>query len=171
MNNLLKPWLTTAARKLRSRSKVACQVVCLLATLLVGCGRTKPIEAPTEILIPRAEVGQTVEGKLLIRHHGNSQLSFFKFDIDLSHDYTLDWCKVNTQTGELVGPPRIAGYFKGREGFPKMLDLLPGQDLLLMLKYTSTDGSEPQGRIAMDSNDPANPHLEIFVRPSPQSGQ
>ena len=120
--------------------------------------------------MPTAAVGETVESKLLVRHHGNGQLSFSRFEIDLSDEYKLDWCTIDSQTGKTFGPPRIAGYHKGRIRFPAMLDLLPGQDLLLLLTYTPTKDRVPHGRLSMKSNDPAKPQLEIFVRPSPANG-
>jgi len=138
--------------------------------VLSGCGAATSFDAPSEFPVPSAAVGETVESKLLIRHHGSRQLSFFKFDIDLSDDYKLDWCTINSQAGEAFGPPRIAGYHKGRVLFPKMLDLLPGQDLLLIMTYTPTNENAPSGRISMESNDSTNPRLEIVVRPAPKAG-
>lgn len=144
--------------------------IAVISMVLSGCGATPSIDAPSEFPVPSAAVGETVESKLLIRHHGNSQLSFFRFDIDLSDDYKLDWCTINAQTGEAFGPPRIAGYHNGRVLFPNMLDLLPGQDLLLMMTYTPTNGNAPSGRISMESNDSMNPRLDIVVRPDPIAG-
>lgn len=144
--------------------------VAVILMVLPGCGAATYIDAPSEFPVPSVAVGETVEAKLLIRHHGSSQLSFFKFDIDLSDDYKLDWCTINSQTGEAFGPPRIAGYHKGRVLFPNMLDLLPGQDLLLMMTYAPTNQDAPNGRISMESNDSTNPRLDIVVRPAPKVG-
>ena len=138
--------------------------------LVTGCGTSPSIDAPSELTVPVAAIGETVQAKVLVRHHGNGQLSFFRFEIDLSDEYKLDWCSIDSRTGEASGAPKIAGYHNGRILFPKMLDLLPGQDLLLMLTYTPTSDRAPGGRIAMASNDPARPRLVIIIRPATGNG-
>lgn len=144
--------------------------IAVLSIVLSGCGPATSFDAPSEFPIRSVAVGETVESKLLIRHHGSNRLSFFKFDIELSEDYKLDWCTINSQTGEAFGPPRIAGYHKGRVLFPKMLDLLPGQDLLLMMAYSPTSDNASGGRISMESNDSTKPRLDIVVRPDATPG-
>lgn len=150
--------------------KVPRLIVGLVLIVLPGCNASSAIDAPSEFLVPTTARGETVEAKLLIRHHGTGQLSFSRFKIELSEEYKLDWCAIDSQSGKAFGSPRIAGYHKGRVVFPKMLDLLPGQDLLLMLTYTPTTDTVPSGRISMASNDPARPHLEIVVRPMSADG-
>lgn len=104
-----------------------------------------------------------MEEKVLLRHHGANQLSFSRYKIELTDEYQLDWCVIDSATGKNFGPPRIAGFAKGRVRFPNVLDLLPGQDLLLMLRYTPTGTNNPSGKIFMESNDPLNPKVEILV--------
>jgi len=153
-----------------SVGKLSRLIVGLLLSVLAGCNASSSIDAPSEFLVPTTTRGETVEAKLLIRHHGTGQLSFSKFKVELSEEYKLDWCAIDSQTGKAFGPPRIAGYHKGRVVFPNMLDLLPGQDLLLMLTYTPTTEAVPNGKISMASNDPARPQLEIVVRPISADG-
>jgi hypothetical protein len=145
-------------------------IVGLFLGLLVGCNASSFIDAPSEFRVPATARGESVEAKLLIRHHGTGQLKFGKFKVELSEEFKLDWCAIDSQTGKAFGPPRIAGFHNGRVVFPNVLDLLPGQDLLLMLTYTPTTDTVPTGRISMASNDPARPQLEIVVRPVSTDG-
>lgn len=142
----------------------------LALVFLTGCGASAIFDAPSSFPVANAAIGDTVESNILIRHHGSRPLSFFRFEIDLSDEYQLNWCKVDSKTGNVSGAPKIAGYQNGRILFPNMLDLVPGVDLLLILTYAPTTEHGPSGRISMASNDPATPRLEINIRPITENG-
>lgn len=146
---------------LRKSLKIWTYVFLLLS--FSGCGKSSSTTTPLAFRFPPVKVGESAEEKVLIRHHGSNRLAFANYKIQLTNEYQLDWCTVDSKTGKSFGPPRIAGFHKGRVVFPNVLDLLPGQDLLLMLKYSPTGNGEPSGKITMESNDTTNPKIEIDV--------
>lgn len=129
-------------------------LLCVIAFVAFGCTADKQDSAESATFeFEPVPIGESATEMIVLHHFGLDWQQLTSFDFDLTDEYRLDWYKINAVTGETVGPPRIAGFHRGREVIPAVLDLLPGEGVVFILTYAPRNNFSPAGSISFHSTD------------------
>ena len=163
---------TLDSTPLRSRDIMKLRsILCFLAVVsTAGCSDSVRLEMdPDLLLVVSAKAGEaTSESTLIIKNTGTELLKLGRFDYEIPEGYQLEWCAIDSASGKVMGPPLIAGFVKGRESFPAVVDIRSGMAIRLMLNWQSADKEPQDGQLVWQTNAPGTPVLTIPIKVQPR---
>jgi hypothetical protein len=141
-------------------------ILWLIAIGALGCSHQDDSESAA-FEFSAIPVGESATETVVLNHLGFDWQQFSRFDIALTDESQLDWHKIDAASGETIGPPKIAGFYRGRKVFPTVLELSPGEAVVLQLNYTPQGSDPPSGTIAFTSTDHWCSRFILGVRSRP----
>lgn len=137
-------------------------VACLGLVALTGCEDPRG-EAfstlqltPDELVFPRLAPGSSEDRTFVVENIGDSELKLANFATDLPEQFSIYYTRSGDDR-ELVG---VEG---GRNTFPQLISLRPGERLTVIVNYLAAGGRVAPGVVAMDASDPDHPEVRVNV--------